>query len=49
MITSQDFTAEMAMPDRRPTLLQKLFRALVTFWSSPKGEQGAWDVGARSL
>jgi hypothetical protein len=49
MITSQNFTTEIAMPDRRPSLLQKLFRALVTFWSSPKGDQGGWEVGARSL
>jgi len=49
MITSQDFTAEIAKPERRPSLLRKLFRALVTILSSPNRDRGGWEVGARSL
>jgi hypothetical protein len=49
MTTFEDFTAESVKPESKPSFLQRLFRALVTIFSSPKGDQGGWAAGARSF
>ena len=46
---SQDFTAEIAKPERTLSLLRGLWCTLVTILSSPKGDQGGWEGGARGL
>jgi hypothetical protein len=40
-VKSQDFTA--------PLSLRHLLHALVAIFSSPKGDQGGWEGGARGL
>jgi hypothetical protein len=42
---SQDFTT----PQSPPSLLRRLLRALASIFSSPKGNQGGWEGGARGL
>jgi hypothetical protein len=46
---SQDFTAETTKPESTSRLLRDLLRALLTILSSPKGDQGGWEGGARGL
>jgi hypothetical protein len=46
---SQDFTAETAKPESTWSLLRGPLRALVTIFSSPKGDQGGWEGGLRGL
>ena len=41
----QEFTEQQD----KPGLLRKLLRALKTIFSSPKGDQGGWEGGARGL
>jgi hypothetical protein len=36
-------------PLMRATLLRKILRALIAIFSSPKGNQGGWEGGARGL
>jgi hypothetical protein len=45
-LKSQDFTAE---PQTTSNLVRGLLRALVNIFSSPKGDQGGWEGGARGL
>jgi hypothetical protein len=45
-IRSQNFTSEQQSTSSR---LRTLLRALVTMFSSPKGDQGGWEGGARGL
>jgi hypothetical protein len=33
----------------KPSLLRRLLLAFVAFLSSPKGDQGGWEGGARGL
>jgi len=42
---SKDFVESQS----KPSLLQRLMLALATFLSSPKGDQGGWEGGARGL
>jgi hypothetical protein len=42
---SQDF----ARPEINSSLLRRLLRALIAILSSPKGNQGGWEGGARGL
>lgn len=44
LVTSQDFTESQ----NKLGLLRRLLRALVTIWSSPRGE-GDWEARARGL
>jgi hypothetical protein len=44
-VRTQDFTE----PQPKPSLLRRLLRALVAIISSPKGDQGGWEGGARGL
>ena len=46
---SQNFTAETAEPVSTSNLLCGLLRVLVTIFSSPKGDQGGWEGGARGF
>jgi len=40
-----DFTE----PRTKPGLLHRLLHALITIISSPKGDQGGWEGGARGM
>jgi hypothetical protein len=42
-------TQDFAEPQSKPSLLLRVLRAFVTFLSSPKGDQGGWEGGARGL
>jgi hypothetical protein len=44
-VRSQDFTT----PQGPPSLLRRLLSALAAIFSSPKGNQGGWEGGARGL
>jgi hypothetical protein len=44
-VKSLDFTE----PQSKPNLLRRLLRAIVAIFSSPKGDQGGWEGGARGL
>jgi hypothetical protein len=44
-VKSQAFTT----PQSPPSLLRRLLSALVAIFSSPKGNQGGWEGGARGL
>lgn len=44
-VKSQDFTQLQS----KPSLLRRLLRALGAIFSSPKGDQGGWEGGARGL
>jgi hypothetical protein len=45
-VRSQDFTAET---QTTASILRALLRALGSIFSSPKGDQGGWEGGARGL
>ena len=47
--TSQHFAAETAEPVSTSNPFRGLLRVLVTIFSSPKGDQGGWEGGARGL
>jgi hypothetical protein len=42
-------TQDFAEPLSKPNLLRRLLRTLVALISSPKGDQGGWEGGARGL
>jgi hypothetical protein len=44
-VKSQDFIE----PLTKPNFLRRLLRLLTTIFSSPKGDQGGWEGGARGL
>ena len=44
-VKSQDFIEPLS----KPNLLRRLLRALVAIFSSPKGDHGGWEGGARGL
>jgi hypothetical protein len=44
-VKSREFTEQQ----NKPGLLRRLLRALITILSSPKGDQGGWEGGARGL
>ena len=44
-VKTKDFTE----PQEKPNLLRRLLRTLTAIFSSPKGDQGGWEGGARGL
>jgi hypothetical protein len=45
----QGFNDETAKPENTSSLLRGLFHTLIAIFSSPKGDQGGWEGGARGL
>jgi hypothetical protein len=48
-LRSQDFAAVTVKAESTSSPLRGLLRALVIIFSSPKGDQGGWEGGARGL
>ena len=48
-LRTQHFTAEATALENTLNLLGTLLRALVSVFTSPKGDQGGWEAGARGL
>jgi hypothetical protein len=45
----QDFNDATAKPENASKLLRLLLHLLIAIFSSPKGDQGGWEGGARGL
>jgi hypothetical protein len=41
--------SQTAEPESKSSLLRRLSRTVVAIFSSPKGDQGGWEAGARGL
>jgi hypothetical protein len=48
-VGAQEFEPSRSRVPAKPGLLRRILAFLVTVLSSPKGDQGGWEGGARGL